>query len=82
MLLRVLRDEDWFPWPGDTVAAALFAHHVAAMRTRDVIEPDEAALFADRGVAAELRAVGIPASDGLLAAYHTCLDRLEARGWS
>ena len=44
------------------------------MADRDVIEPDEAALFDDPIAAGLLPRVGIPDSRGFLQAYHAALD--------
>lgn len=76
LFLHELRTGGWCEVPDDVPARV--ARILAYMRTRDVVEPSEAALFRDPEAAAQLVAVGIPPSEGLLAAYHRALDGIEA----
>ena len=77
-LLKCLRDEPWFPWPGDAVVQGIVAAQRDSMAARDVIEPDEAALFTDPIAAGQLMALGTPDSTGFLAAYHSSLGKARA----
>ena len=71
----------WLPWPGDAQIEALVRPYLAAMRVRDVVEPDEEALFDDALAAEELRAVGIPHSGEFRDAYHHALTHDVAAGF-
>jgi hypothetical protein len=76
-LLRSIRGgvpPRWLGWPGDAPICAFVERQRAAMRGRDVVEPDEAALFEDPAAAAQLMAVGIPPSGPLKAAYLSALE--------
>lgn len=75
-LLRVLRDPAtaFVPWPGDDVVRAVATKYRAWMKTRDVIEPDEAALFADPACARDLPRLGVPDARAFKAAYDAALD--------
>lgn len=74
-MLTELRAAAWFRWPGDEAVRAMARTWIDAMRARDVIEPDEAALFDDPVAAEQLPRLGIPDSRAFLAAYHRALDR-------
>ena len=72
VLLRHIREgvaPKWLPYPGDEWLIAFLESHMARMEERDVVEPDEAALFADDEAAAQLRALGIPNSDDFKEVY-------------
>lgn len=79
LLLPGLREETWAPWPGDQFAEELWHQTIAAMRIRDVVEPDEAALFTDPEAAAQLRSVGIPDSLAFRAAYHRAVEGMARK---
>ncbi len=82
LLLGELRRASWMPWPGDDFARDVAASTIAAMRQRDVVEPDEAALYADAEAAGQLARVGIPAPGAFKRAYLRALDAVErAKGW-
>lgn len=69
-LLRVARDgAEWLPWPGDDTVAGIARRWLDAMKTRDVVEPDEAAAYRDAEAAAQLAAVGVPDPGPFRAAY-------------
>lgn len=62
-VLRAIREgasPRWLRSPGDDWIRACVARHVDSMRRRDVVEPDEAALFLDPVAARQLESVGIP----------------------
>src|SRR5690606_27920274 len=44
----------WLPWPGDDVIRAIGRRAIDSMADRDVVEPDEAALFEDPTKATQL----------------------------
>jgi hypothetical protein len=67
VLRRVARDE------------VLHGGAAAALRARDVIEPDEAALFEDPEAAVQLPLAGIPDSRGFRAVYDAALAAAEQR---
>ena len=73
--------EHWLPWPGDEAIRELARPYMAAMRSRDVVEDDEAALFGDEVAAAQLRSVGIPDSHAFRRAYHRALDEEVSVGF-
>ncbi len=78
-LLGVVRGgAGWLRWPGDAAVGAIAGRWRAAMRGRDVVEPDEVAAFADPTAAAQLRAVGVSDPVAFRAAYHRALDALSA----
>lgn len=74
-LLTDPRSRGWFEHPGPDVARAMAHAALSTMRARDVVEPDEAALFDDPATAEALVAVGIPPSLGFRARYHEALER-------
>jgi hypothetical protein len=73
--VRSGREKGWLAWPGDEQVARLVQAQQAAMLRRDVVEPDEAELFADPEAARQLVAVGIPPSDAFVAAYRRAVHR-------
>lgn len=77
-LLALLSDErarSWFEHPGPEAARRLALEAIAVMRARDVVEPDEEAMFEDPTAADALLSVGIPPSPGFRARYHEALER-------
>jgi len=78
VLLRQIREgtaPKWIKPPDDAWLATQARSHIAAMRTRDVVEPDEAALFSDPEAAEQLKACGIPPSDRFKEVYFDALDK-------
>lgn len=76
-LLRQVREgvePRWIKAPDDTWLRSRARHHIQALRRRDVVEPDEAALFADEEAAAQLLSVGIPPSHRFKSVYMDALD--------
>jgi hypothetical protein len=72
--LRQNPTNDWLAYPGDAWVNNFVLHQRAVMAQRDVVEPDEAALFDDPQAAQQLRAVGIPDSRGFVACYRAALE--------
>ena len=52
----------WLPYPGDDWLHAFLKSHLERMEDRDVVEPDEAEMFADPEAALQLESLGIPNS--------------------
>ncbi len=77
-LLRQIRHgvaPRWIKPPGEAWLRRRAAGHIDAMRRRDVVEPDEAALFeGDPEAAEQLESCGIPPSAGFKAVYMDALD--------
>jgi hypothetical protein len=84
-LIARLRKEGSWPWldyPGDAWLLQTMGRGLEAMRDRDVVRPEEAALFRDPSVASELRLLGIPPSDEFRAAYFAALERDVPRAFA
>lgn len=82
LLTAELRRATWMRWPGEDFAAGVAARTLAAMRARDVVEPDEAVLYADAEAAGQLASVGIPEPVAFKRAYLRAVEGVErARGW-
>jgi len=73
--LRQHPSNGWLPYPGDAWVKRVVDQQRATMAQRDVVEPDEAALFSDPQAAQQLRAVGIPDSHDFVACYRAALDK-------
>ncbi len=78
-LLRLLRRPEsarWIDPPTDARIRALADEAVATMRARDVVEADEAALFAagDPALVTALLSVGVPPSAAFRECYFAALD--------
>jgi hypothetical protein len=71
----------WMPWTGDEDIAHRAQTTIDAMRIRDVVEPDEAALFEDPEAAAQLKALAIPESQGFKARYLEALSNEVVAGF-
>jgi hypothetical protein len=63
----------WLEYPGDAWIRAEVDREIARMEARDVVEPDEAALFEDPEARGPLLLVGIPPSDAFVAEYFRAL---------
>ena len=77
-LLKTLRDHPtngWLDYPGDAWVYAFIDRQVAMMRSRAVIEEDEALLFDDSQAAAQMQRVGIANSRHFFTCYHQALDQ-------
>jgi hypothetical protein len=65
VLLKQIREgiaPKWLPYPGDDWVQAFLKSHMQMMESRDVVEPDETAMFADAEAGAQLESLGIPNS--------------------
>jgi hypothetical protein len=71
--LRRNPDNGWLAYRGDAWVRDFVAQQVAMMTDRDIVEPDEQALFAQPLAAAQLRSVGIADSAAFAARYHQAL---------
>jgi hypothetical protein len=75
-LLKSIREgtaPKWLPYPGDGWVHRFVKVQVEMMEARDVVEPDEAAMFDDPVAAAQLESVGIPNSRDFKAVYMEAL---------
>ena len=71
-LLKQIREgvaPKWLPYPGDDWLHAFLKSHIQNMESRDVVEPDEAAMFADPEAAKQLESLGIPNSHDFKEVY-------------
>ena len=82
-VLASVRDGcDWLRWPGDEAVRAMGRRWVDAMKTRDVVEPDEVAAYADPRAAEQLAAVGISDPQAFRAAYDAALAEDVPRAYA
>ena len=72
--LRQTPRNGWLDYPGDRWACAFLERQIAMMKTRAVIEEDEAQLFDDEQAAHQLRSVAIANSRDFFSCYHQTLD--------
>lgn len=70
----------WLPYPGDDAVLRRVRQFREGMRARDVVEAEEAALFADPEAAAQLLSVGVPPSAPFRQAYLRGVDGAISRG--
>lgn len=81
LLTAELRRASWMRWPGDDFAREIAASTLAAMRQREVVEPDEAALYADAEAAGQLAGLGIPEPGAFKRAYLRAVDAVGRGGF-
>ncbi|HKP95834.1 MAG TPA: hypothetical protein VJ385_08770 [Fibrobacteria bacterium] len=74
-LPRRKRRPDWIEAPSDAWIRAYASRFIEAGLRRDVIDPAEAALFADPAGDRALRALGIPPSEAFKSAYFDALRK-------
>lgn len=75
-LLALARSDEggeWLDYPGDDAVRKIATREIEAMKIRDVVEADEAALFEDPEASRELTSVGIPPAHGFSARYFEAL---------
>lgn len=67
---RSTQSPSWLPYPGDITVRRIVLEQMEIMQARAVVEPDEIAAFSDPDATVKLKTLGVPDSQGFVAAYH------------
>lgn len=81
-ILKQLKEERFCPWPGDDLVRKIIHTYMAGLRQRDVVDPDEAALFEVEALIPQLLALGVPPTGPFKACYHDAIPGSFAQGFA